>query len=389
MRFPVFFVIGSLNLGGTERHLLQILPHISARGYVVTVLTLGPKGSLASQLEAQGISVVELGWPWLWDGLPHSLRRWVLLPVSMFNLIRAFAGAKPKIVHFFLPQAYLIGGVASLFTGLAFRIMSRRSLNAYQQKYRLLAWLERKLHSRMDYVLGNSKAVTDELRGEGVDQSRLRLVYNGIESMPHVDPAQIAHTRQALGVDAECLVLVCVANLLPYKGHEDLLSALAGIKEQLGANWRLFLVGRDDGIWASLLKFSDANGLSSHIDWLGVRGDVADLYAASNIGILCSHEEGFSNSVLEGMASGIPMVVTRVGGNAEAVVDQESGIVVPPRAPHELGRAILRLAQDKALRFRLGGAAKSRVAELFTVQACVDSYVGLYDELTRRAAAEH
>ncbi len=388
MRPDVYFVIGSLNLGGTERHLLQILPRISARGYAITVLTLGPKGSLASQFEALGIAVVEPGGSWLWRGLPHGLRRLVLLPLSMFNLVYAFVCGKPEIVHFFLPQAYLMGGLASLCIAKVHRVMSRRSLNSYQQKHRLLARLERMLHSQMDFVMGNSKAVTDELQSEGIEKSRLRLVYNGIENLPTLDLTQRALTRQTLGVDPGCLVLVCVANLLPYKGHDDLLLALAGVREEMGLNWRLFLVGRDAGVWAGLEKLRDASGLGPHVRWLGVRGDIASLYAMSDIGVLCSHEEGFSNSVLEGMASGVPMVVTRVGGNSEAVLDQESGIVVPPRAPQELGRAILRLAKDDALRFRLGCAAKSRVATLFTVDACVDAYVGVYDELTQRSAAE-
>jgi glycosyltransferase involved in cell wall biosynthesis len=389
VRASVFFVIGSLNSGGAERHLLQILPRISARGYAVTVLTLGAKGSLAPHLEAEGIAVIEPGLSWLWRRLPNGMRRFVLLPLSMFSLLKTFISSKPDIVHFFLPQAYLMGGLASLFAGSMRRVMSRRSLNTYQQKHKLLTRLERKLHNCMDFVLGNSLAVTNQLLLEGVEKSRVRLIYNGVENRHEIDQVQRAKTRRLLGISPGCMVLICVANLFPYKGHQDLIQALTGVHTQLGGDWKLLLVGRDAGIWTGLRELLVESGLSNHVAWLGSRDDVSVLYAASDIGILCSHEEGFSNSVLEGMASGIPMVVTNVGGNAEAVIDQESGIVVPSHAPGDLGQAILSLALDESLRLRMGRAARERVATLFTVPVCVDAYVSLYDELMRSAEVRH
>jgi glycosyltransferase involved in cell wall biosynthesis len=101
--------------------------------------------------------------------------------------------------------------------------------------------------------------------------------------------------------------------------------------------------------------------------------------------LLCSHQEGFSNAVLESMAAGLPAIVTDVGGNAEAVVDGETGLVVPPHAPARLAEAIVRLANDPALCAELGAAARQRVAKHFSFKQCVSHYDGLYRMLATDA----
>ena len=97
------------------------------------------------------------------------------------------------------------------------------------------------------------------------------------------------------------------------------------------------------------------------------------LLRAADIGMLCSHEEGFSNALLECMAASLPVVATDVGGNAEAVVDRETGLLVPSQAPDQLAQAILELARSPDLRLRFGAAGRSRVETLFSLRSSVDS----------------
>jgi len=97
-----------------------------------------------------------------------------------------------------------------------------------------------------------------------------------------------------------------------------------------------------------------------------------------------TRNEGFSNAVLESMASGLPMVVTDMGGNAEAVINGETGIVVPPEDPAALGAAILRLAHDPELRRVMGERAKKRALHEFSFRKSVDRYCVLYEELLAR-----
>jgi glycosyltransferase involved in cell wall biosynthesis len=148
-------------------------------------------------------------------------------------------------------------------------------------------------------------------------------------------------------------------------------------------------VGRDDGIRGDLQDIAHATGISDRVRFLGVRRDVPRLLAAADVGVLCSHQEGFSNAILECMAAALPMVVTDVGGNGEAVLDGETGFVVPPRDPEALGQAILKLASEPALRTEQGKKARARVEAQFSIQACVSKYDRLYTALlTGEAVSE-
>ncbi|MGB6447563.1 MAG: glycosyltransferase, partial [Xanthobacteraceae bacterium] len=122
-------------------------------------------------------------------------------------------------------------------------------------------------------------------------------------------------------------------------------------------------------------------GMTDNIMWLGERPDVEELLSASDIFVLPSHQEGFSNALLEAMAARLPAVATAVGGNIDAVADNETGLLVPVRDPRALAAAILRLAQNADLRRSFGDAARRRVEERFSLQACVDRYEILYRAL--------
>jgi glycosyltransferase involved in cell wall biosynthesis len=256
------------------------------------------------------------------------------------------------------------------------RVMSRRSLNCYQENHKVLAWIERRLHRKMTAVLGNSRQVVRELlEVEDCPPDRVGLIYNGID-VPAFDAART-------GEGDRPLVLITVANLIPYKGHGDLLEALAGIAGDLPSGWKLLCVGRDDGIGGRLTGQARSLGLESNIEFLGERHDVAALLAGADIGILCSHQEGFANSILEGMAAGLPMIVTDVGGNAEAVVHGTTGLVVPPRNPWAFGDAILKLALDADLRRSMGRAGRERVERYFGTDRCVMNYARFYAGLQK------
>ena len=141
---------------------------------------------------------------------------------------------------------------------------------------------------------------------------------------------------------------------------------------------------RDQGLQAKPDVLARARGIGANVRFMGERRDVPTLLAAADFGILSSWEEGFSNVILEAMTAGLPMIVTDVGGNPEAVLHGETGLVVPSRDPTALGDAVLRLARDPELRRRLGSAGRRRVKQEFSVERCVDSHTSLYEELLAR-----
>ena len=373
----ILFVTESFDVGGTETHLLDLLPELKDNGFEVAAFCFTKKGSRADRLESAGIPVYAA--PQIGES-----KRSLLMPVRLaggaarlFSLIRRF---RPSIVHFFLPGAYLPGAPITLAAGVPIKIMSRRSLNDYQHKWPGVAAAEKFLHRRMDMLLGNARAITRELIQEGVPEKKVRLIYNGI----HV-PAMATtkkEARAALDLDEHAFVAVVVANLLPYKGHLDLIAALIEIRDELPQPWTVLLAGRDGGSRAKIETAIVRGGLANHVRLLGERNDVPRLLAAAEVGILTpTRNEGLSNAILELMAAGLPMVVTDIGGNAEVVVDGQTGLVVPPRDPKRLGDAILDLAQDPGRRKAMGDAARKRLADEFSLTACVERYCALYEHL--------
>ena len=377
----ILFVIGNLDVGGAERHLAQVLPKLRYMGFSPLVYTLTHKGKLATILEGQGVRVVEPWFSAFFRRMPGLLKRPLLTSFSAVTFFMLILRYRPSVVHFFLPESYLFGGISSWLMGPRIKVMSRRSLNLYQLKYPVLARIEQVLHSGMNAILGNSRAVVRELAGEGVKTSRLGLLHNGIDLDVFEKLPPRSSVRSTLGIGQDALMIVCVANLIPYKGHIDLIHALSEVRLALPRDWVIALVGRDCGIASELKVWAKRLGVAEHILWMGERSDAIAICSAADIGVLSSHQEGFSNSVLEGMAAGIAMVVTDVGGNAEAVMDGVSGLVVPARDPFALGRALLTLANDTAARQRMAQAGRQRVVDNFSLTTCVNRYAGLYRAL--------
>lgn len=371
-RLPVLIIINGLGNGGAEQHLLRVLPEIDASRFEITLFALHGGGSLEQAFIERAVRLIQ------GQGRLSAL----------FSLASEIRRNKP-LVHCFLPEAYLFAGTLAALLGAPCKVMSRRSRNFYQQRHPLAAWVERRLHGRMNALLGNSKAVVADLLLEGAAPDRVRLIYNGIDAdvFPKGEERQQrrAAVRLSLGVAEDTIVIVCVANLFPYKGHADLLAALASLRNRFVGRYQLWLVGRDAGEQVTLEQEVSRLGLAECVRFLGERQDVPDLLAAGDIGVLASHEEGFSNAVLEGMAASLPMVVTDVGGNAEAVLDGECGFVVPAKSPVELGEALGKLIDDVSLRQKMGEAGRVRVVESFSIKACVSAYEAFYEEIWEKS----
>lgn len=375
----LLYVIGSLEVGGAEQHLVQVACQLKERGWNPELYAFTTGGPLTSRLQEARIPVFGLSPAWM-NSFPFKRL------VARFRLVATFVYLawvmlvrRPALVHFFLPGAYIVGGMVSLLTFTRPRVMSRRSRNLYQQKHPYMTRLELFLHGHMDAVCGNSLAVVNDLKLEGVEAKKLHLIYNGIDLKRFSQLDLRNSLRQKLKIEENTLVLVCIANLIPYKGHRDLLEALAEVRSLLPQPWVCLCVGRDDGIGANLEALAAELGIKDNVLWLGGRSDVPDLLSCADIGILCSHEEGFSNAVLEGMAAGLPMIVTDVGGNAEAVLDRITGRVVPPRQPTQLAQAILEMSTDPE-RGKMGKFGRERVSEKFSLTSCIDQYEALYDQ---------
>lgn len=370
-------VTESLGIGGTESHLIRLLVPLTSRGWDVAVYCVSERGCRADQVAHCGIRVFSSPIPT--NRTAGETRNPIKIGFAAVRLLWLLRGWRPDIIHFYLPGPYIVGAPVSLAVGVPIKIMSRRSLSHYQTRRPTVSRFERWLHPYMDAIIGNSRAVVGELLNEGIPCEKLKLIYNGVE-LPDSLPDR-AQARVKLGLDPEALVGLTVANLIAYKGHTDLIRALATVSTELPPEWRFLFAGRDQGLGSKLKRLIAELEIGPHVQFLGEYSDVATLFAAADFGVLSSWEEGFSNVVLEALAAGLPMIVTGVGGNPEAVRDGSTGLVVPPHDPEALGRAILRLAGDAQLREQLGQAGSKYVRENFSIESCVEAHHALYEEL--------
>ncbi len=384
-RTSILFVALSLDRGGTEQHLIELLPRLVKKGWKVSVYCLATRGVRADEIAGTGVELIA---PPMDGGSTFSGARGVFRAgLSSLKLGWLMLRRAPRIVHFFLPGPYLVGGPLAILTRRPIRLMSRRNLDNYLEGRPLIAGAERQLHRRMTAVLGNSQEICRNLENEGCDPRKIGKIYNGVRADFAVDHAARPEIRERLDLAADAVVALLVANLIPYKGHRDLIDALALIKDRLPAGFVVLCAGRDDGIGDELKRHAEKKGVAAHIRFLGSRRDVPELLAAADIGLLCSHEEGFSNSIIEAMVAGLPMIVTHVGGNPEAVIHEETGKVVPARSPEDLASALIELIDSKDLREKFGQASKSRAESQFSMAECIARYDALYLGLLEQAKA--
>jgi glycosyltransferase involved in cell wall biosynthesis len=373
-RLSVVVAAPPMKVGGTEQHLLHVLPGLAKRGIDITVVLLQSGGALEGALRA---SVPDVLAPSI--NLPRYLRT----AQQGLAIWRAIRRVRPDVVHAFLSEPYLAAAGAQLLSGnpRPALVHGRRSLAFYSRKHPLAQRIEVKAHAMASALVGNSTAVTRELEAEAGGPLKVCRISNGIPLGDAVTPDERTAARARFGLPPDALVLTQVANFHPYKGHGDLLTAMAAIKDRLRQPWRLLLPGRDAGEHEALRALTEQLGLVDQVVFPGEWAGSREPYAAADIGVLASHTEGFSNSLIEGMAMGLPMIATRVGGNTDAVDDGENGFLVAPSMPDELATAILTLAEMPDLRQRLGSAAREKALRQFSLESCIDRYESLWRNL--------
>ena len=366
----ILIIIGRLDVGGTEKHLLNIFSHLTD-DYEISIFPLRSGGLLAAEYQKSELNVIQ----------SSKLDNKLGLIMGVFKLCIFSLKTKPDIIHFFLPGAYIIGMFATILSFRSIKVMSRRSMNNYQERYPALKHIESFLHRHIDFVLGNSIAVTKQLKNENIEQYKIGNIYNGIDIPEKINGDEKSRLRKKYNIDEDAIVFIIVSNIIPYKGHQDLLKAFCILNHEIPDNWRLLIIGRDDGKKKELELLVIKNNLEKHIVWAGEIVDPSDYYKISDIGILPSHQEGFSNSLLEGMSYHLAMIATDVGGNAEAIIDGVSGLLIPPESPEIMAVRIKELVKDGKLKARLADAAYERVYTTFSKNNCIDMYRLFYSSI--------
>jgi sugar transferase (PEP-CTERM/EpsH1 system associated) len=213
-----------------------------------------------------------------------------------------------------------------------------------------------------------------------VPASRIRQAYSGVDTgcfRPATTPERIS---RAAGI----VRLGMVGRLDPVKNHAALLRSLRAILDRrtdLGPVLRLTIVG-DGPQRMPLETLTRELGLESVVEFTGTRDDTAELMRTFDVFVLPSMNEGISNTILEAMASGLPVIAARVGGNPELVLPEQTGLLYDPSDGDGLTGGLLRYLQEPALRESHGRAGRERALASFSLDSMIQRYLEIYDELT-------
>ncbi|MEQ8819510.1 MAG: glycosyltransferase [Sumerlaeia bacterium] len=376
----VALMIGSMREGGAEGQVVELMRGLRERGHIVRLYLLHPEGPRMEVLRAEGFEVFGIA-------LPKLRPLWN--PASKIGAVRALARTigdlrrfRPDVLHSWLFEADAWAALAKLGGAPGALITSRRSIGRFKDAAPWKQRVQNQYNRLSRLVIANAEAVAEDARAREANLPRLgiRVIPNGIHA------ERVAAARRVV-LEAEIPTLagathrvVCVANLLEYKGHLDLIAAWRAVHERLpGAH--LILVGRDDGMAERIRSAAAEAGLSGVVHLLGSRRDVPGILRACDLFVLPSHEEGLPNVVLEAQACGLAAVATRAGGSPEALRDGETGLIVPPHAPAELAAALLRLLKNDAERHRMGQAAAQFLRTQFPMTRMIDAHVAAYREI--------
>ena len=378
----VVFLIDSLGMGGAESLMVPYLRHLDPARYepIVCVFSVRDGNPLAHRIRALGIPV---------DRVPVQR---LLDPRGLPRLLRYLRIRRPALLHCQLELAPTLGSVAARLLGIpcvaSLHTMDDPPRTARSRWRQAVMWwaLRRFCHR----VIAVSEAVRSyHVRKGHVTPASVVTLHNGIDvaAFRPEDPRELAVTRSSLGVPPGARIILTVAVLRPSKGIQHLIDALPGILAAV-PNAHLLIVG--EGAYSGTLRTLAAQrGVTSHVTFAGLRHDVPRLMQLGELFILPSLNDALPTVLMEAMAACKPVVATNVGGIAEIVRDGDTGLLVPPGCPAELGEACVRLLERPECALAMGRRGRQVVASSFEVRQQVALLADLYDGLLGRQPASY
>jgi glycosyltransferase involved in cell wall biosynthesis len=372
----VAFVLHAMQVAGAEVLVLETIRRLGGR-IEPTVICLDAVGSLGERLRGEGVEVACLE------------RRPGRDPRAAWRMAAVLRRRGVEVVHAhqYTPFFYAALGALALRR-------SRRPPVIFTEHGRhypdIVSSLRRaanrlvfaRLAAAVNAVSGFS---AESLRKvDGFARRPIEVIENGIELGRYEGPRDRRALRERLGLDPDRRYIANVARLHPIKDQAMLLRAFAAVAAAR-PDVDLMLVG-DGALRGALGLLAEELGVAARVRFLGVRSDVPEVLAAVDVFALTSICEAASLTLLEAMASALPVVATAVGGTPEIVRDGRDGMLVPRGDAHAAASALLRLLNDPEAASAMGASARARVRERYQLARTIDTYMELYRRLAGRPA---
>lgn len=373
-KIPLLIVNSTLHIGGAEQVAACLAEGVARECFDVAACYLKEPGLVADQMVRGGVELLQL--PGFGPG-----RRDYLTSMKLRRLIQSRG---VKLIHTHDIHGMIDGSICRLLVpGL--RFVHTYHFGNYPHRWKRHKLIESALWRIPDAIVAVGHAQAASIREcYGIPEDRLRVIWNGVD-----DPTLRVH-RERLSEIAppDVPVIASVSTLIPQKGLEYLLQA-AALLRRTGDKFMLLIAG-DGGLRDDLHALASQLGLNDCVRFLGWVPQASDrVLPACDIFVQSSRWEAMSVVVLEAMAAGKPMVVTRVGENPHVVVDGETGLTVPVGDPEALASGLRTLLRDAGMRQRMGQAARRRYEAKLTTRHMIRAYESLYRELAGEGIAPH
>jgi glycosyltransferase involved in cell wall biosynthesis len=372
-RIRLLNMLTSFQIGGTERQVANLALGIHASRFDLHLACLRNRGELLRELEQLRVPrpVFDIGRLYTPGTLWQAIRLVRYIRRHLIQIVHTY-GFYPNV---FAVPAARIAGVSIVVAS----IRDRGDILTPMQR-----WIQKQACRLADCVLVNAEAIREALIHQGYRPGNIVVIRNGVVASRPAGRQNGAAVRRALGVPASAPLVFVFSRLNTMKGLEYFIEAAAVVAGTF-PGVRFLIVG-DGGRRQELEAHARRLGLENRVIFTGFRTDVPELLSEAAISVLPSLSEGLSNSLLESMAAGVPVIAANVGGNSEIIEHEGSGLLVPVRDSVALAAAMGRLLEDPLLAARFAQAGRERVAEVFSMERSLGEVESLYERLVEAHA---
>jgi L-malate glycosyltransferase len=371
----VLFIIDSFEQGGSERQALQLVRQLHGSGQCrVHLACLQNRGSLRTDADQIGIGEIH----------EYPLNSFYDLNFvkQLYRLRRFIKEHDIDVVHTHCFYTNIFGMTGAFLAGVPARVTSKGETDGFRTPMQKRA--ERVAFRLAHRVIANCLVVQNQLIKEGVSPAKIIQHYNGLDLdrlkvLPGLRPDD-ALAASGLPLEPARRFVTILANLHnPVKDHPMFLRAAARVRSAVPD--AAFVIAGEGELMGSLRELATQLGIERDVFFIGRCDKVATLLFASDVGVLSSKAEGFANAILEYMAAGLPVVATDVGGVREAIVEGDTGFVVPAGDDQKMAERIIEVLGDTQRGRNMGQQGKLIVAEKFASEHHLRNTLELYDEL--------
>ncbi len=361
-------MLTNFHIGGTERQVTNIARGLDSGRFELHLACLRNSGELLREIEE-----LHAARPVFPIGSLYRPRTFM----EMLRLVRYIRRYGIQIVHSYglYPNIFTVPAAKLARAGVVIAsIRDRGDIHSPLQR-----WMQKVACSMADCVLVNAESIKETLIAQGYRPENIIVIRNGFAPPAMPETSGAPGIRAEAGWPADAPLVMLFSRLNKMKGVEYFLDAASMVAARRPE--ARFLVVGDGAIKRELENQATCLGLGNRIVFTGFRTDVPNLLAQVQVSVLPSLSEGLSNTLLESMAAGVPVIATRVGGNPEVIEDGISGLLVPPRDSAALAEAMTTVLDNPALAAGLSAAGKLRIAETFSMERSIREVERLYQRL--------